>query len=132
MSKRIQLVLLASIGAGLLVAVTSVAQAQDAGQVVAQAATPPKTWATCAACHADGGAAIGPSLKGVLGRKAGSVPGFSYSRAMKSAGITWDEARLADFLADPQKAVPGNRMPFAGVADAAERGEVVRYLATLK
>jgi cytochrome c len=94
---------------------------------------PPKTWATCAACHAaEGSGSIGPTLRGVAGRKAGSVPGFGYSRAMKSAGITWDDASLAAFITDPQHAVPGNRMPFTGIPDPAEVAELVRYLKTLQ
>ena len=94
---------------------------------------PPKTWTTCAACHAaQGAAALGPSLNGVVGRKSGSVPGFAYSRAMRSASITWDERSLLDFLADPQKVVPGNRMPFAGVPDSSEAAELVHYLKTLR
>ncbi|QSI34354.1 c-type cytochrome [Variovorax sp. RKNM96] len=94
---------------------------------------PPKTWTTCAACHtAQGAAAIGPSLAGVVGRKAGSSPGFGYSRAMKNAQIIWDDNSLAAFLSDPQQAVPGNRMPFAGVPDPGEVAELVRYLKTLR
>ena len=93
----------------------------------------PKTWMTCAACHtAQGSAAIGPPLNGVVGRKAGSVPGFGYSRAMKSANVTWDDASLAAFLSDPQQAVPGNRMPFAGVSDPGEVAGLVKYLKTLR
>ncbi|HWT21380.1 MAG TPA: c-type cytochrome [Variovorax sp.] len=94
---------------------------------------PPKTWTTCAACHsAQGAAAIGPPLGGVVGRKAGSAPGFSYSRAMKSAQITWDDPSLTAFLSDPQQGVPGNRMPFAGISDPAEVAELVKYLKTLR
>lgn len=98
-----------------------------------QPVEPPKTWLTCAACHAaQGSAAIGPSLSGVLGRKAGSVPGFGYSRAMKGSDITWDEKSLTAFLSDPQQVVPGNRMPFAGVPDPVQVAELVKYLATLR
>lgn len=98
-----------------------------------QTVEPPKTWTTCAACHsAQGAAALGPSLKGIVGRKSGSAPGFAYSRAMKNANITWDEKSLASFLSDPQKAVPGNRMPFPGVADASEATELAAYLKTLR
>jgi cytochrome c len=107
-------------------ALTNLAHGQSAVQ-------PPKTWTTCAACHAaQGAAAIGPPLAGVMGRKAGASPGFGYSRAMKNAPITWDDKSLAAFLTDPQQAVPGNRMPFAGVADPAEVAELVRYLKTLR
>lgn len=98
-----------------------------------QPVDPPKTWSTCAACHAaPGSAAIGPPLSGLVGRKAGSVPGFGYSRAMKTSGITWDEAALTAFLRDPQQAVPGNRMPFAGMSDPGEIADLVRYLKTLR
>ncbi|MBO9652627.1 MAG: c-type cytochrome [Variovorax sp.] len=97
------------------------------------AVQPPKTWATCAACHAaQGAASIGPPLAGVVGRKAGSSPGFGYSRAMKNAQLTWDDKTLAAFLSDPQLTVPGNRMPFGGVPDAGEVAELVRYLKTLR
>jgi cytochrome c len=97
-----------------------------------QTAEPPKTWAACAACHAAGIGSIGPTLNGVVGRKAASVPGFGYSAAMKSTGITWDEASLTAFVSDPQKTVPGNRMFFAGVADPSDVAELVEYLKTLR
>jgi cytochrome c len=101
---------------------------------LAQDATAGKAaFATCAACHSvDGSNGDGPSLQGVLGRKAGSFTGFRYSRAMKAAATTWDAASLEAYIADPQKAVPGNVMPFAGVPDAKERADIVAYLATLK
>jgi cytochrome c len=87
----------------------------------------------CAACHAvDGTNGAGPSLQGIVGRKSGSSPGFRYSRAMKSTGITWDDNTLDAYLSDPQKVVPGNLMPFSGVADARERADVIAYLKTVK
>jgi len=92
-----------------------------------------QVFAQCSVCHStDGSNGVGPSLRGVVGRKAGSVAGFRYSRAMKTVGITWDEQQLTDYLADPQKIVPGNVMPFAGVSDAKQRADVVAYLVTLK
>ena len=95
---------------------------------VAQAA-PPASFAACAACHSsDGTNGLGPTLKGVYGRKAGSVGGFAYSRAMRNAGTTWDDKSLDAFIADPQKAVSGNKMPFAGLPDAKQRAEVIEYL----
>jgi cytochrome c len=87
----------------------------------------------CIACHSiDGSNGAGPSLKGVDGRKAGSVPGFHYSHAMKSAPHNWDAQMLDAYLADPQKVVPGNVMPFSGVADAKQRADLVAYLLSLK
>lgn len=99
----------------------------------AQSVQPPRLWSTCAACHAtEGTAAIGPPLAGVLGRKAGSVPAFGYSRAMKKSTIVWDEQSVAAFVTDPQQVVPGNRMPFAGVSDPNEVAELVTYLKALR
>lgn len=98
----------------------------------AQGTPPPRTWTTCAACHAPGAGAVAPSLLGVVGRQAGTVPGFNYSKAMKAAGFKWDEATLTAFLRDPQAAVPGNRMPAAGVSDPAELAQLVHFLHTLR
>ena len=89
----------------------------------------------CAICHSNtkgGPNKLGPNLFGVVGRKAGTYPGFSYSSAMKNAGFTWSAAKLNDYLASPQKVVPGNNMPFAGISDAKQRADLVAYLATLK
>jgi cytochrome c len=86
----------------------------------------------CAACHTDRPDALGPNLKGVLGRKAGGREDFRYSNPMKRAGFTWDEAALREYLADPQGKVKGNKMPFSGLADPKDIDDVVAYLATLK
>ena len=86
----------------------------------------------CAACHTDRPDALGPNLRGVVGRKAGAREDFRYSNPMKRAGITWDEANLREYLADPQAKVKGNRMPYAGLGDAKDIEDVVAYLATLK
>jgi cytochrome c len=80
----------------------------------------------------DGSNGVGPSLQGINGRKAGSFAGFLYSRAMKNAGHAWDAKSLDAYLADPQKAVPGNLMPYSGVTDAKQRADLIAYLATLK
>lgn len=93
----------------------------------------PASYAACAACHsADGTPGVGPSLKGAFGRKAGAGSGFAYSPAMKKAGMTWDSKSLDAFLTDPQKAVPGNRMPFPGVSDGKQRAEIIQYMKTIK
>jgi cytochrome c len=87
----------------------------------------------CAACHApDQPARTGPDLRGVYGRKAASVPGFRYSRAMKTANIVWNDEKLNEFLADPQNAVPGNAMPYPGLPDEDQRRDVIAYLKTLE
>ena len=87
---------------------------------------------TCAACHTDKPDAIAPSLMGVVGRKSASRDDFRYSAAMRRANLTWDEANLRQFLADPQAKVSGTRMPFAGFKDPKDVDDVVAYLVTLK
>jgi cytochrome c len=84
----------------------------------------------CAACHKlDAGANnVGPSLHGIFARKAGELADFRYSPAMKRSGIVWTPETLEQFIADPQAMVPGNRMPFAGVANAGDRADLVAYL----
>ena len=80
----------------------------------------------CAECHSPGNAdGVGPGLKGVVGRRVGSKPGFVYSPAMKKATAVWDAAALDAFLADPRAAVPGTTMDYAGDDDAKERADLV-------
>jgi cytochrome c len=87
----------------------------------------------CSMCHSTTGTEdSGPHLNGVVGRKSGSVPKFNYSSAMKSTEVVWDTETLDGFLANPQQAVPGTRMPFSGLPDAAKRAALIAYLATLK
>lgn len=92
-----------------------------------------KAFQACAACHspAQGTNGLGPSLFGVVGRKAGSAPGFNYSRAMKDSNRSWTAQNLDAFIADPQKAVPGNHMPFSGLPDTQLRADLVAYLQSL-
>jgi cytochrome c len=84
----------------------------------------------CAACHSlDGsGDYDGPSLKGVIGRKAGSLEEYRYSAAMKRSDVTWDATTLDKYIADPQAFIPGNRMAFAGIAEKTERDDLIAYL----
>ncbi len=89
----------------------------------------------CAICHSDTKGApnkIGPNLFGVVGRKAGSMPNFFYSGAMKRSGITWTEEKLEAYINKPQAVVPGNRMAFAGVTSHQQVEDIVAYLETLK
>jgi cytochrome c len=85
----------------------------------------------CSGCHVIAGVGQGPSLAGVVGRKAGAAPGFAYTAALKGSGLTWTPANLDRWLAGPPKLVPGTAM-VAVVPDAAERRELIAYLATLK
>jgi cytochrome c len=84
----------------------------------------------CAACHSlDGsGDYDGPSLKGIIGRKAGSLEDYRYSTAMKRSDVLWDAATLDNYVTDPQAFIPGNRMAFAGIADKAERDDLIAFL----
>jgi cytochrome c len=90
-------------------------------------------FAKCAPCHAKNNTAgLGPGLLGVIGRQAGSMAGFRYSRAMKNSNIVWDEKSLDAFIAAPQTALPGTTMPFSGLQDQQERTDLIAYLETLK
>jgi cytochrome c len=86
---------------------------------------------SCAACHSERPNEIGPSLKGVVGRKSASVEGFRYSGPMRRANLVWDEPNLRQFISDPQANVPGNRMPFSGLREPRDVDDVIAYLKTL-
>jgi cytochrome c len=101
----------------------------------AAAAAPPPTFAVCLACHTITQGApsrSGPNLYGVIGRAAGTYPGFSYSAAMKSSGITWTADELERFLTSPQVRVAGTAMSFPGLDDPATRKEIIDYLQTAR
>ncbi len=85
----------------------------------------------CQVCHSlePGKNILGPSLAGIVGRKSGTEPSYSSSPAMKSANLTWDAKTLDTYLEDPQKLVPGNKMPFPGIKTAHDRADVIAYLA---
>jgi cytochrome c len=113
--------------------VASLTFATSAG-VAADVEAGKEAFKKCALCHTTepGKNKIGPSLFGVVGRKAGSLDGFSYSEAMKNFDHTWDAETLETYLADPRAVVPGTKMIFPGIKDKAERENVIAYLETLK
>jgi cytochrome c len=84
----------------------------------------------CAGCHALEADHEGPRLKGVMGRKAGALNSFQYSKSLKNAGFTWDEARLDKWLTDTESVVPDNDMSFR-VPKPEERAAIIAYLKTL-
>jgi cytochrome c2 len=88
---------------------------------------------TCAACHSaqPGVNMIGPSLAGIYASKSGTVPGYSFSPAIKKPDITWDEQTLNKFLTNPQLDVHGTKMPIS-VPNAQDRQNIIAYLKTLK
>lgn len=117
--------LYAVILAGMAFAVSASAasaQSVEAGEAV---------FKKCMACHSIGeGAAVkvGPPLNGIVGRKAGTWPNYSYSEANKGSGITWDEATLHEYLKDPRAKVPGTKMAFAGLNKPEDIDNIIAYL----
>lgn len=119
------------IGAALAAVAAAACAAPAAAQDAAKRGE--KVFEECRACHTtDGQPLVGPSLRGVVGRKSGTLDDFRYSPAMKRANITWTKQTLDGFLADPQAVVPANRMPYSGIPDAKSRADVIEYLQTLK
>jgi cytochrome c len=85
----------------------------------------------CLACHQIGPTAknsVGPALNGIIGRKAGTYPGYAYSDANKNSGIVWSEQTLAEYLPSPKDFVPGTKMSFAGLTSPQDVADVIAYL----
>jgi cytochrome c len=112
-------------GFALLIAIPVLAADVEAGKTA---------FKKCALCHTTeaGKNKIGPSLFGIVGRKAASLENFNYSEAMKKFDHTWDPGTLDTYLADPRATVPGTKMIFPGIKDEKERQDVIAYLETLK
>ena len=99
------------------------ARAADDGQVLFNNA--------CRTCHSikAGDNRLGPSLHAVVGRPAGTIPGYGYSSALKDTKLTWDKSTLDRFIADPNAVAPGNSMkPYGGLASESDRAAVIAYL----
>ncbi len=119
------LALAAAVASSLLIALPAHAQDAEAGQKVFKQ--------QCGLCHdvAQGKNRVGPSLFGVVGRKAGTIDGYRYSDANKNSGLNWDPATLDKYLADPRATVPGTTMTYAGVKNDQQRKDIIAYLATV-
>jgi cytochrome c len=118
-----------AVAATAFVFVAPIAHAQDieAGKAV---------FKKCVACHAADTKTnkVGPHLGDVIGRTAGTVEGYNYSKAVKeagAAGLVWDEAHLTEYLVAPKAKVPGTKMAFAGIKKPDELVNLVAYLKTL-
>jgi len=115
---------------GKLIPVAALVLAAGAARADGDAARGEKRFVECAACHSlqRGVNDIGPTLYGIFGRKAGEVGDYRYSPALKRSGIVWTEGTLDTFIADSQATVPANRMPYAGMPNAADRADLIAYL----
>jgi cytochrome c len=113
-------------GAVILLALTPVAWTQGVGDAQRGA----QVFAQCKICHSleAGKNMVGPSLHGLIGRKSGSVAGYAYSPAMKTANVTWNDDTLSKYLVDPKAFIPGDKMVFAGIKDPSKLGDLLAYL----
>ncbi|HEY1752080.1 MAG TPA: c-type cytochrome [Caulobacteraceae bacterium] len=121
---------------GWTVALAAASTALAAVVAIAQPAGVPARGADvfddrCSECHALTGVHQGPSLVGVVGRRAGAEAGYAYTPAMKAAGVTWTAAELDRFLQGPKKLIPGTAMAVI-ISDPTERRDLIAYLGTLK
>lgn len=115
-------------------AVTPAAAKAEAGEDYAAFTGDPvagkRVFVKCLACHVvtEGQNRVGPSLYGIVGRSAGSIPGFAYSPANKNSGITWTEEIMFAYLKNPQAYIPGTKMVFPGLPSGQDRADVIAYL----
>ena len=114
--------LLVVIGMIIIILIVSIANAADPVKGK-------KVFKKCVACHSlqEGKNKIGPSLYNLLGRKAGSVEGYKYSKAMKNSGIVWDEESLDKFLIKPRKFIPKTKMSFRGIKNKSLRDDLISF-----
>jgi cytochrome c len=113
---------------GLLPAIALAVGCTAAAAATGDVAHGEEVYGRCMACHALKADRVGPHHCGLIGRRAGSVPGFAYSPAMKKSKLTWDEKTLDRFLQSPMKVVPGTAMTYDGVPDARDRRDLIAYL----
>ena len=119
---------------GLVGAAAAVLAVDGAHAAGGDAKAGEKVFVQCKVCHkidASGSSGVGPNLNKVAGRKSGTLPGFKYSPAMVAAKRVWTDAALDAYLAAPAKAMPGNRMPYAGLSNPADRRDVIAYIKSM-
>lgn len=113
----------------------AMALASGSAMAAGDAAKGGKVFKKCKACHTvkkGGKNRVGPNLFGIAGRKAATVKGFRYSKAMKASGLTWDDATLDKYLKKPKKLVPKTKMTFPGLKKEKDRANVIAYLKSIK
>ena len=110
---------------GMIIIILTVSIANTADPVKGK-----KVFKKCVACHSlqEGKNKIGPSLYNLLGRKAGSVEGYKYSKAMKNSDVVWDEESLDKFLTKPRKFIKKTKMSFRGIKKKSLRDDLISYL----
>ena len=113
---------------GLLLLASVLAGGAGAAQPAGDPMRGEQVYHRCQGCHSIDRNRIGPMHKGLFGRKAGSVPDFDYSDAMKNSGIVWTEVTLDQFLQGPRKMVPGTKMTFVGIPKPQDRADLIAYL----
>jgi cytochrome c len=120
----------AALAAAILLPAAASAQAMPKGDAVKGAVV----FNQCKVCHVvdKGVNRVGPSLYGVVGRKSGSVAGYTYSAANKNSGLIWTSAQLYTYLEAPQKVIKGTKMAYAGLKKPQDRADVIAFLATKK
>lgn len=113
----------------VMIAITALVTVQSA-LAEGDAAAGKKAFNKCKACHSleAGKNKVGPSLAGIFGRRAGSVDGFKYSKAMQAADVTWDDSSITAYLNDPKGFIPGNKMVFPGFKKEADVTNLLAYL----
>jgi cytochrome c len=101
-------------------------------QFTPNAAAGEQVFVQCRTCHVTdpGQNRIGPTLHQVVGRQAGSIAGYNYSNPHKNSGITWTKEKLFQYLEDPRRVIPGNKMVFAGISDPQQRADLIAWLET--
>jgi cytochrome c len=130
---RSGLIAAAGAAAALAAMLTIGGSGATAQQIVGHAAAGAEVFKKCLPCHRVGVAArngVGPILNGLLGRKAGTYPGYTYSEANKNSGLVWDTAILMKYLKEPMVVVPETKMNFPGLATDQDAADVIAYLAT--
>ena len=109
---------------GMIIIILTVSIANTADTVKGK-----KVFKKCVACHSleEGKNKIGPPLNNLLGRKAGSVKGYKYSKAMKNSGVVWNEESLDKFLTKPRKFIPKTKMSFRGIKKKSLRDDLISF-----